>query len=71
MAKIGMTSENAVAGSARPPIARSRNTANPRVKLAAFQGDHDVWVIIAKAADIATLAATAEREARDLLTAVS
>ena len=70
MVKIGMTSAMSVAGIGEAAYRQDGTAAHPRVKLAAFQGDHDIWVIIAGPADIATLAATAEREARDLLTAL-
>ena len=71
MAKIGMTAEMSVPGIGQAAYRQDRKTANPRVKLAAFEDDHDVWVIIAKTADISVLAATAEQEARVLLVAVA
>lgn len=70
MVKIGMTAEDSVEGIGDAAYRQDRSGAHPRVKLAAFQGDHDIWVIIAKSADIGVLAATAEREARELLAAV-
>ena len=45
-------------------------SAHPRVKLAVFDGDHDIWVIITDAGDVASMAITAEREARELLSAI-
>jgi hypothetical protein len=70
MAKIGMTPEMSVAGIGEAAYRLDPTATHPRVKLAAFEGDHDVWVIIADVVDIATIASTAEREARDLLAAV-
>lgn len=72
MVKIGMTAEMAVSGIGEAAYRREPTSAQPRVKLAAFQGDHDVWVIIARPGDIGsgTLDPTAEREARHLLAAL-
>jgi hypothetical protein len=70
MAKIGMTPEMSVAGIGEAAYRLDPTATHPRVKLTAFEGDHDVWVIIADVADITTIASTAEREARDLLAAV-
>ncbi len=70
MAKIGMTPEMSVAGIGEAAYRLDPTTTHPRVKLTAFEGGHDVWVIIAGVADITTIASTAEREARDLLAAV-
>jgi hypothetical protein len=70
MAKVGMDTGISVADIGDAAYRRDWTAGLPRVKLAAFEGDHDVWVIIEKAGDVARLGATAQREARDLLALV-
>lgn len=70
MVKVGMTPAMSVAGIGEAAYRRDGTAAHPRVKLATFEGDHDIWVVIEDPAGIETLAATAEREARELLTAL-
>ncbi|HLA16706.1 MAG TPA: pyridoxamine 5'-phosphate oxidase family protein [Candidatus Limnocylindrales bacterium] len=71
LAKIGITAEMAVVGLGDAAYRYDGSTSRPGVRLAVFEGDHDIWVVIDSPADHAAIVAAAERVAHRLLDALN
>ena len=71
LAKIRITAEMAVVGLGDAAYRYDGSTSRPGVRLAVFEGDHDIWVVIDSPADNAAIVAAAERVAHRLLDALN